>query len=64
MKEDSGLSWGMVTSLAGTITLEEREGKEGRNGGTRIAMWYVGHELLGRQPREEDIESAVNLELW
>lgn len=63
MKEDSGLSWGMVMSLAGTIALEEREGKEGRNGGTRIAKWYVGHESLGRQPRE-DIESSVNLELW
>lgn len=42
MKEDSGLSWGMVTSLAGTIALEEREGKEGRNGGDKnchVVCW-------------------------
>lgn len=42
MKEDSGPSWGMVTSLAGTIALEEREGKEGRNGGDKnchVVCW-------------------------
>lgn len=64
MKEDSGPSWGIVMSLAGTRS-PGGEGEEGRNreglGGQELP--YDVHESLGRQPREGDMESAVNLEL-